>query len=79
MWVDAGGESEQDGLGHAASGGDVVEQVEFVEAVHDDASAADFEGVFEFLGGFVVAVEIDFFHVGFGGYGYGEFAAGYYV
>ena len=74
--VNAGREPEQDGLHDAAPGGDVVEQVEFVEAVHDDASAADFEGVFELLGGLVVAVEIDAGHVGAGGYGHGEFATG---
>ena len=69
--VNAGREPEQNGLHHATTGGDVVEQVEFVEAVHDDASAAYFEGVFELLGRLVVAVEIDVGEIGASGYGYG--------
>ena len=53
--------------------------MEFVEAVHYDASATDFKGVFEFVGGLVVAVEIDVSEVNAGGYGYGELAAGDYI
>ena len=56
-----------------------VQQVQFVEAVHHYPPDALVDGVGQFVGCLVVAVEIDLFQRELGGDGHRQFPAGYHV
>ena len=58
MCLDAGTDAQENLRLLACLSRDRVEQVDFVEIVHHDASHADFKGVGEFIRQLVVAVEV---------------------
>ena len=77
--VDAGADSHQNILTFTLIGANLLQEVQFVEVVHNDATDAGAHRLLQLARRLIAAVEVDYIERHFARHGHGQFASGHNI